>query len=182
MSTPRHAHDFLLASIQDVKSAIGANDSKASAALIVHGLIFTGLVELLVRLGGAYEAANETKQEIAIGLLCATLITFLVSIYYILRALLPYRPKNLESKMQGRYKGVFFPLPLLDRSDPHADMLGLVGELDEAGITTELVAERLKLADILRYESLNTQLGYRFLELELVFASAFLVLVATAVL
>lgn len=181
---PKHAHDLMLASIQDVKSAIGANDSKASAALIVHGLIFTGLITLLVQLGGVYERAGDATQAIAVLLLCATLIAFLVSIFFVLRALLPYRPNELERKMQGRYARVFFPLWLLSdpQGDPHGAMLDLVGQLDDLDITAELVAERLKLADILRYESGNTQRGYLFLGIEIVCAAAFLVLVGTQVL
>jgi hypothetical protein len=187
VSKPRHVHDLLLASIQDVQSAIIANDTKASAALIVHGLLFTGVITLLVNLGGTYHAASTAQQDIALAFLSAAFVAFLVSIYFILGALLPYHPKDLEEQLRAdygsSYREVFFPLGLLKHADPYGALLERINELDdEGGITAELAAERIKLADILRHESSQTQLGYLCLRAEIALAAAFLVVVATAAL
>jgi hypothetical protein len=184
---PKHLHDVLLGSIQDVQSAIIANDTKASAALIVHGLLFTGLITLLVDLGGVYQSASEAQQISGLGFLFASLVAFVISIYFILGALLPYHPDELErqlrSKYPDKYKEVFFPVALLDTEDPYGALLmRLDGLDDDAAITYELAAERIKLADILRHESTQTRWGYLSLRAEIAFASAFLIVVATAVL
>lgn len=183
MSTSKHLDDLLLASIQDVQSSIGANDSKASAALIVHGLVFTGLIELLVNLGGVYRGAGEAQRVVALIFLFLVLLTFLLSIYFIMRALLPYHPEKLERKLGDRFPEVFFPQRFLKDPDPYASYAKRLGELDgEEGIWPELAAERLKLADVLRYEAGNTRRGYQFLRFEIAFAAAFLIVLATAVL
>jgi hypothetical protein len=183
VSTPKHVDDLLLASIQDVQTAISANDSKASAALIVHGLLFTGLLELLVNLGGVYHRASSAQRIVALTLLFLALGAFLVSIYFILRALLPYRPVKVETALGEDCRGVFFPLRFLDHEDPYPLFTEALAELDRVGsITGELAAERLKLADILKYESNNTRRGYEFLRFEIVLTAVFLVVVATAVL
>jgi hypothetical protein len=183
VSTPKHLDDLLVASIQDVQSSIGANDNKASAALIVHGLVFTGLIQLLVSLGGVYRSASDAQRVIALIFLFLVLITFLISIYFIMRALLPYHPEKLEGKLGDRFQGLFFPLRFLDDRDPYASYAARLSELQgEDGIWRELAAERLKLADVLRYESNNTRRGYQFLRFELAFAAAFLIVLATAVL
>jgi NADH:ubiquinone oxidoreductase subunit 3 (subunit A) len=183
VSTPKHVDDLLLASIQDVQTSISANDSKASAALIVHGLVFTGLTELLVNLGGVYHRASEAQRVIGLIFLFLVLIAFLISIYYILRALLPYRPEKVEKALGENCREVFFPLRILDEPDPYASFAGRMEELrGEEGIWRELASERLKLADILRYESNNTRRGYQFLRFEIAFTAAFLIVIATAVL
>lgn len=184
MSTTKHLDDLLVASIQDVQSSIGANDSKASAALIVHGLVFTGLIELLVNLGGVYRGASDAQRVIALIFLFLVLLTFLLSIYFIMRALLPYHPEKLQSKLGDRFPEVFFPLRFLKDPNPYAAYTKCLGELDgeKDGIWRELAAERLKLADVLRYEAGNTRRGYQFLRFEIAFAAAFLIVLATAVL
>ncbi len=187
MSTPRHVHDLLLASIEDVQSAIIANDTKASAALIVHGLLFTGVITLLVNLGGVYHSASGAQQHVALVCLFLAFVAFLGSIYFILRALLPYHPDKLEAQLRAkysdRYREVFFPLGLLKEADPYGELLKRLAELDDdESITAELAAERIKLADILRYESMQTRRGYLLLRAEIALAAAFLIVVATAVL
>ena len=182
MSTPKHVDDLLLASIQDVQTSISANDSKASAALIVHGLIFTGLLGLLSTLGDVYQRADSLQRVLAIGLLAGALVAFLVSIYFILRALLPYRPVKVEAALGDECRGVFFPLRFLQHANPYAPFAEVLGQLERSGITGELACERLKLADILRYESGNTRRGYEFLRIEIGCAAAFLIVVATAAL
>jgi hypothetical protein len=185
-SAPRHVHDLLLASIEDVQGSIVANDTKASAALIVHGLLFTGVITLLVNLNGVYRPANHVQKYAALAFLCVTFAAFLVSIYFLLGALLPYHPKELEDQLRekysDKYREVFFPLGLLECADPYGALLNRTNDLDDDSITAELAAERIKLADILRHESTQTQRGYLWLRAEIAFASLFLIVVVTAVL
>lgn len=175
--------DLQAASIADVQASISANDSKASAALIVHGLLFTGLIGLITHLGKIYDDASLAQRILALSLLGLALGAFVLSIYFILRALVPYRPsKGIMQELEGRYLEVFFPLDLLGARRPYDTLLGRLHGMDQQSITAELAAERLKLADILRHESVQTQRGYRLLLAEIVFVALFLVVLATAAL
>lgn len=121
-ASQKEVNEILVASISDVQTAIGANDSKASAALIVHGLLVTGVVTLLVHLGSLYTNASYTERLLALIFLFSALAAFLGSIFFLLAALLPYRPKKLDEQMRERhpndYLEVFFPLRLLSEDDP----------------------------------------------------------------
>src|SRR5580700_8260403 len=98
--------DFQLASIVDAQSSITANDSKASAALIVHGLLFGGLVELITHLGGVYDRADVGERVVGLFLLGFALLTFVLSIWFILMALLPSRPaKKIHDELDDFSNG-----------------------------------------------------------------------------
>lgn len=178
--------ETLLASIHDVQTAISANDSKASAALIVHGLLVTGVLTLLVHLGSIYKAASNVERFWALLFLFGALASFLASIGFLLAALLPYRPRALDHHMRTHHKDkyleVFFPLRFLQEPDAYAALLRRVRKLEHGDVAAELAAERIKLADILRYESAQTKWGYLLLAIEVLFVTGFLVAAGTAAL
>jgi len=182
----RAVDETLLSSIHDVQTAISANDSKASAALIVHGLLVTGVLTLLVHLGSIYSHASHSERVLALFFLFASLAAFLGSIGFLLAALLPYRPKRIDRQLRehhaNQYREVFFPVRLLGEADPYAELLRRTRQLQDNGVTTELAAERIKLADVLRYESSQTKWGYRLLLLEVVCVTGFLIVVGLAAL
>lgn len=187
LGVSRHVHDIMLASIQDVQTAITANDNKAAAGLIVHGLLVAGVMQLLVNLGELYQSADHTQRLIGLVALFAMLAFFLISVVLLLQALLPYRPDDLEKQLRkdhaDEYREVFFPLGLLKCKDPFQELKERAEALtSEESITSELAAERIKLADILRHEMTQTKWGYRFLLAEVLTAAVFLVVVATAAL
>lgn len=191
---PRRAErivDFQLASIVDVQGSITANDSKASAALIVHGLLFGGLVELVTHLGGIYNRAAVGERVLGLFLLGFALLTFVLSIWFILKALLPSHPaKKIEAELEGfsnsggGYRRAFFPVDLLARdcTEPYGRLCRRLDTLGDDDVVFELAAERLKLADILRQESSQTMWGYWFLLAEVIAVVLFLVFLAAVVL
>jgi len=174
---------LLYASITDISSSVKANDAKASAALVVHGLLFAGILNVVTKLDHAYGQASHRERILGVVLLGVTLAAFLCSILLLLLAVSPYRPKKLETRIGPFYPHVFFPVRSLFRgSTPHESLRQRVASLDEDAILDELTAEVLKLADILAYESDRAKWGYRALLAEVFAAAAFLVTVAFTVL
>jgi hypothetical protein len=172
-------NELLRAAIEDIGDSVRANDAKASAALVLHGLVFAGITTLLTQLGGAYRDATGFEQVVGIGMLGVTFAAFLASALCLIDAVSPYRPTRLDERLEARYRHVFFPpATLLGAADPHGEMSRLLDEMGEAEVRDELVAETLKLADILNYESAQTARGYRLLRLELAAAAAFFAVVA----
>jgi len=173
--------NFLLASIADLQGSIKADDSKASAALIVHGLLFTGVLTILTKTGSVYRHATTPERAVALGLLAAALAFFLLSVRALTRALSPYRPVATEGELAGRYPKVFFPL--LDELRAEGQLFSVFrGRVDQLAeperVYDDLAAETLKLADILRFESRHAERGYRYLRYELAAVATFLVYAA----
>ncbi len=171
----------LLASIADLQGSIKANDSKASAALIVHGLLFTGILTILGKTGSTYAHATAAERVVAFALLVAALACFLVSVGYLIRAISPYRPQTTEAELVGRYPRAFFPI--LDELRSEGQLFDVLrARVDELKLPErtydELAAEMLKLADILRFESGHAGRGYRYLRYELLAVATFLVYAA----
>jgi hypothetical protein len=174
---------LLYAAISDISSSVKANDAKASAALVVHGLLFAGILSVVDKLDHAYRAATHLERILGVAFLGIALAAFLCSIWLLLSAVSPYRPKTLEEKISGSYPHVFFPVRgLFKGSTPHKTMRQRIESLDENTILDELIAEVLKLADILAYESDRAKWGYRALRVEVIAAAAFLVTAAFSVL
>jgi hypothetical protein len=168
-----------LAAVTDIQGSVKANDQKASAALVVHGLLFAGILTVVSKLGSTYENATTWQQIAGLVALAIGLAAFLVSVAYLLRAIRPYRPERLEDKLEGRFKRVFFPLENdLKTKDPLGDWRARVDALDFDDILDELTAEVLKLAEVLRFESSRARIGYRWLLAELVAVAAFFVIAA----
>ena len=171
---------LLLAAVADIGRSVKANDQKASAALVVHGLLFAGILTIVSKLGSTYRDATTWQQDIGLALLGVALAAFLISVGYLLMSLRPYRPTDLEKKMECRYKRVFFPREddlNLDR--PFEAWRDRVNELDKPDdILDTLTAEILKLGKILDFESAKAKVGYYSLFGELVAVAAFFVLAA----
>jgi hypothetical protein len=174
---------LLYAAIADIGSSVRANDAKASAALVVHGLILAGIVTLVSQVGDVYRNATSAEKTVGISFLGLAFAAFLVSVMYLLAAVSPYRPTELERRIRQQYAGVFFPTAdLLSRGDPHAELAHRLASMREDDLFNELIAETLKLADILKHESKQTQRGYQMLRLEIIAAAGFFVTLAIAAL
>jgi hypothetical protein len=165
--------------VGDIKGSIHANDQKVSAALVVNGLLLTSVVTVVTRAGATYKKAHAWEHDLGIGMLIVALVTFLASVGWLLRAMKPYRPTELEKKIKDRYPRVFFPTELdLQIETPFTTWRARVEELQPATIFDEMTAEILKLADILHTESKRASKGYFWLVIEGGFVTAFFVLVA----
>ena len=172
---------LLYAAIADVGESVRANDAKASAALVLHGLVFAGITTLLTKLSGAYEHASTLERVIALGALGVTFASFLASAFCLVAAVSPYRPRMLDARLEGRYRRVFFPVgDVFDAASPHEEMSRRLDGMGELDVRDELVAEVLKLVAILNHESHQTKWGYRLLRVELAAAAAFFVTVAVS--
>jgi hypothetical protein len=170
---------LLTTAVGDVKGSIHANDQKVAAALVVNGLLFTGVVTVLTRLEGIYTAAQPWQHWAGGVLLAVSLVNFTASVAYLLGAMKPYRPKQLEKTMDGKYPRVFFPRPDdLEGDDPFGPWRERIDGLQRSGVLDELTAELLKLADILHTESKRASKGYKWLALEGLFVLALLVFVS----
>jgi hypothetical protein len=172
---------LLYAAIDDIGESVRGNDAKAYAALVLHGLIFAGLTALVTQLGDVYEAATQAERVVGVTALGMTFATFVVSAWFLIDAVSPYRPVALDRKLAQQYRNVFFPTSeMLKACAPHDEMTRRLADMDEFTIRDELVAETLKLADILSHESNQTKWGYRILRAELVSAIAFVVTAAVS--
>jgi len=73
---------------------------------------------------------------------------------------------------------VWFPTDVYEANSPHGAMTKRLDAMTEREVRDELVAETLKLGDILKYESDQTACGYRYLRAELVVATLFVLVAA----
>ncbi len=186
--TPSHTVDvqshnrLLYAAIDDIGEAVRGNDAKAYAALVLHGLILAGIAALITSLGSVYQQATLMERGYGVEALAATLLCFLTSSWHLIDAVSPYRPVRLERRIGSRYARVFFPVDVFDGDDPHGEMSSRLDAMDDRRVRAELIAETLKLADILKHESRQTERGYFFLRCELLAATGFLVVAAVSAL
>jgi hypothetical protein len=180
--------EFLTAAITDLEGTIHANDTKCSAALVTHGLVFAGLVTVSAAAAHLYPQADHTLRALALGLGGAGLVAFLVSIICLLLAVMPYRPKKLDELIDGRTPkppGAFFPKvkgeqDIKSEQDALEAQVKAVAGLTEKGAINDLTCESVKLADIRDHERTWARRGYRALIVELVFAAGYLAVVAIA--
>jgi hypothetical protein len=179
---PESHHQLLYAAIDDIGESVRGNDAKAYAALVLHGLILTAITTLVTHLGGIYQRSTCVEQVLGLSSLAVVLACFLVSAWLLIDAITPYRPEKLEERIKRHYEHVFFPTDIFQAFDPHACMTKRLSGMDPLKVRDELVAETLKLGDILRHESNQTKLGYYWLRYELVAAVGFLLVVSVAAL
>lgn len=101
--------DMLLASVADVQHGISALDSKVSGALIVHGLLFAGTVNMAPRIGSLYAQSAGWQQVVVFLSLVGAALTVLTSVGFLLWALAPVRPAAVGDKHKLSV-GMFFPM------------------------------------------------------------------------
>lgn len=180
------AREMVLAGIEDAQGTIHANDSKCSAALITHGLLFAGVVTVTAEAAKLYPEAHGALPILALCLVGLAAAAFMVSIVALLFAVMPYRPKALMAAIDERNhsRQIFFP-PSRDRclpipsgnQDPVLRQLAAVAALDERAATLELVAESVKLAAVRDHEASLAKVGYVALIVEVALVVAYLGLV-----
>jgi hypothetical protein len=178
-SSTHSQRSLLYAAIADIGSSVRANDAKASAALVVHGLMLAGITTLVSQVGDVYNMASSAERIVGVSFLGLAFAAFLISVMYLLAAVSPYRPTKLEGRIRGHYKEVFFPTAdILSAPDPHTEMANRLASMREDNELNELIAETLKLADILTHESRQTKGGYRMLRVEILATAGFFVTLA----
>jgi hypothetical protein len=184
----RPEHILLAQAIADIQGSIHANDSKSAAGLVVQGLLATAVVTVVSRLGAVYQHGTPAAQEIIKLSLAGSLLTAVVSVFFLLDAVRPYTPGRLAKRLRKRYgyKEVFFPNirefkrdarrssdeefnQLVSGVEADAKALGEPDAMDR-----EYVAELLKVAGIRAHEASRAQAGFLLLGLEVLFVAAYL--------
>ena len=177
---------FLLAAIADTEGTIRATDTKASIALVLHGLLFSSLLGVTKSLGDTYHNAGcEVKTAIVV-LLIAGGGAFAGSIVQLLRCVRPAPKAAIPVLDQGVTTGHFF-LPFtagrLRGTSPMLDfetLRGQIAGLDEAAMEEELTGELVKVSAIRARKTALVSSGLLLLGLELVAATAYLTLLGIA--
>lgn len=100
---------LLFAALTDIGGSVSANDQKASAALVVHALLFAGVTSLVGNFGPVYHFSGAVLRYVGLGLILLALSLFLGSLVALLLAVSPYRPLYVHQDVGREYKGVFFP-------------------------------------------------------------------------
>jgi len=166
--------DLLRDAIADIQGSIHGNDTKSSAALVVHGLLFAGTITLTREVVPVFETA-ETWQRWMIGIVLGlALVAFLLSVAALLYAVSPYHPTKLRSRIASGHQQVFFPR--LDELEQKSRAKGtnelavyksMIKRLGPADVEADYAAELLKLAAIRHHEADWAQRGYALLMVEL---------------
>jgi hypothetical protein len=167
----------LSAAVADIGRSVSANDQKASAALIVHGLLFAGIVNIAGNLGDAFQEADRFDRVLMTVCLAVALASFLVSVGMLLWAIRPYRPPMALYRVDDEHPGAFFPVfrKRAGGDEMVAEMKTRVERLTAETAVNELSLEVVKLADILSHESGQARRGYTALVVEILAVSVFLV-------
>jgi hypothetical protein len=178
---PNVRREFQLASIDDVQGTIHANDSKSSAALVVHGLLFAGVLAITASAVNLYDRAAVWARVIAVALLVVALVCFTVSVYCLLRSVNPFDPQREIDRLGGRVEPDIFFLRdqyVFGRAEGPLEFLrNRTANLTQEQIETLLAHESLKLMRVRDEEARWARRGVSFLIGEVVAVALFLVLV-----
>lgn len=147
-----HRDSLVLAAIEDTEGTIRATDTKASIALVVHGFIFAGVLGVVSRLGTSFEQASCSFRAVVIALVSITGMTFLASVFQILRGVRP-APASVIPDISSH--GVFY-IPLTadairgrpSKVSTFSKVKAELGEMSASEISDELVAELVKVSSI----------------------------------
>jgi hypothetical protein len=182
----KQRRDLLRDAILDIQGSIRANDAKSSAALVVHGLLFAGVLTVTREVKNVYVASGGWQRGLMVGLLGLALIAFLLSVWELSRAVSPYHPGELRRRIANHHPGVFFPLMRSLREEAEregSNELLVFGRLlqgvNEEAIQADYAAELLKLGEIRQHEADAARRGYMWLRAELGLVAGYLVFVAT---
>jgi hypothetical protein len=172
--------ELQLASIVDLQGSIHANDQKSSAGLVVHGLLFAGVLTVVSNIGGVIDDATLFARTAGVAALVIALSAFVVSIVALAKAAAPYQPSHITDKIASGYHHVFFPM--LDElggtvDNQHVALLRQLREVtSEEEFARIYAAEQVKLADIRDVQAHRAKRGFRWLGIELYAVAAFLAL------
>lgn len=176
--------ELQLASIPDIQGSIQANDSKSSAALVVHGLLFAGLLSVLGNSGEVWDDARDWVRLAGILLLVAVAACFVRSVFRLIAAVEPSDPESTRKAIGPRYTSAFFPPADPDKTPP-AGRLGFDVQLwrlsrlnTDDDFEREYAAEQVKLADIRVIQAAAAKAGFRWLRIEIILAGVLLALIA----
>lgn len=168
---------MLLAAIADTEGTIHASDTKASIALVIHGLILSGVLSLAGSLGADFEGFY---RALVIVLLAAIVVVFVTSVFQLLRSVTP-TPARVFSGIEGGHN-VFFvearadPITGNIRGVPSvSDVHRALVCLDEGELEEDLVVELMRVSAVRARKVALVGSGLRLLGIEIALAVAFAV-------
>lgn len=180
----RLRRETLATAFVDAEGTVRATDTKASIALILHGLLFGGLVSVTKDLGASYSKHETLFKISAATLLLLTTFAFLCSVVQLLRCVAP-APSWVVPRMKSLRNGVFYITDervswnrweMPDVDEIRARLLAL----DAADIENELLGELIAVSAIRQRKIRLVKSGYLMLAAEVTFAVAYLGLLAGA--
>lgn len=171
-------HEFLLAAIADTEGTIRATDTKASIALVLHGLLLTTLVGVTKELGQAV-GGDCALLRVFIVLAIVLGLSALASILQLLRCIAP-APARAIPVVPGGVTGSFF-LPISIRSGPRGllktveaeEILERLERKSADDLCAELASELIKISAIRQRKLHLLRWGLGVLALELGAAAAY---------
>lgn len=191
-ATSETRENFLRAAIENTQTVIGSVESRVPIALVVHGLIFAGFVDLATHLGPLWH--HDAFRIVVSTLLGLTLLFFAVSVLAFIACVSP--PSALTPPITGYHPGTVKDLPegelffinlrlrrdLLIRlkhvprcDDPplhFPDLLEAHEALDAQTIERALSAQLLRISLYRSTKSFWAHAGFFWLKVELGFAIA----------
>jgi hypothetical protein len=110
MSDTDDRREYLFAAIADAEGTIRATDTKASISLVLHGLLFAGVLSLAKDVGGVYECAPSATRTTIIATLAAAALAFAISVTQLLRCIRPAPYRVIPQLPATQMTGTFFLL------------------------------------------------------------------------
>jgi hypothetical protein len=185
---PEEKARFLLAAISDIQGSVRANDSKAQAALVVHGLLFAGVVSAVTKVGPHLYEQSATGWRVAAWVtLGAAGVAFFISVMYLVTALVPRaagaRTEYAKDNQSWKPPEVFFP-PIAGQhatDQPKQSTLwdGVDG-LSAAGVVRDLTYELWKVQSVRHYYAMHAKEGFYWLRITVGATAAFLIVLLVA--
>ena len=175
---------LLEASVTDTEGTIRATDIKASIALVLHGLLFSGVLSVTKDLGDRYSEAGSLQKALVVGCLAIAALAFASSVVQLLRCVAP-APAHAIPHTQGRSSGIFFITSR--RTGRFSWQMPSVEELearlhgmDLAAIEREWLSEALKVAAIRERKTRLIKSGLGLLAGEVFAVAVYLALIGAA--
>ncbi|MHB8243099.1 MAG: hypothetical protein ACYDHN_14060 [Solirubrobacteraceae bacterium] len=182
MSEVEQNANFMLAAITDTEGTIRATDTKASIALVLHGLVFGGLLGVTERIGASYEVAGCGVQIAVVVLLASALVSSLASVLCLLMCVAP-TPRSAVPGIPTSTRGLFFP-PMSARGliSPHVSSVDEAYRLSVVAMDADtrlhqLISEVLALGAIRARKTVLIQRGLTLLGIEFVTGLTYLAVI-----
>jgi hypothetical protein len=181
MSDAQHNLEFLLAAVGDTEGTIRATDTKASIALVLHGLVFSGLIGATERIGILYATAPSGLQIAVVVLLSVVVASSLSSVLCLLLCVAPAPACAIPDLPPLPASRFFLPMKAVGLISPRVRSVDAayresVASMDENARLDDLVREVLALSAIRARKITLIRRGLGLLGLEFIASLAYLTL------
>jgi hypothetical protein len=181
----RARRDFLLGAIHHGQAVIGSLENRVPMALVLHGLLFTGLLQITLHVEGIVRH-HEGWRIVTVILLALVLLSFLVSVLALVTSITPplsatpgisYAP---PARPDDAAPELFFPTITSGRLSPW--LSSRHRELTVDTVEENLSVNLLLLATFRTYKTGLARIGFWWLRVEVVLAVMYVTTVSVAAL